>query len=405
MSVHASAGIYHNPHVNANGLDAMARNPPAQNTPSIFYGTLDTLLAVGAQGAFSNRPSAVFGVERDAKTPKSYNYSIGLQRELGWGTVIDVTYAGFQMRNAEIAVGINSVPDGARFLDIHPENRDPRQATPTAKPAEFLRPYSGYQDITIRSHFGTGEYNSLQLQLNRRYINGLQFSVAYTFGKTVTDGTSGNPPGQNTLRPGPAWNEGPSTSTQLHNLVVNYTWDVPGGSKMWDNALTRGLLDGWQLSGDTAVVSGDWSGVGTSTTDNFDFTGGDGGTRARISGDVTCQSGNCDPTPGGGGSYLNAAAFSRLTGRGDIGNAPVTVFRLPKIVLSNMSIFKNFHVGGTRRIQFRWEAYNVFNQVNWSAINTTAQFNPAGQMVNTSFGQATTSRSPRVMQAAIRFSF
>ena len=65
--MHASVGLYHNPHVNANGIDAMARNPPAQNTPSIIYGTMDTLLAVGAQGAFSNRPSDVFGIQRDAQ--------------------------------------------------------------------------------------------------------------------------------------------------------------------------------------------------------------------------------------------------------------------------------------------------------------------------------------------------
>ena len=62
-------------------------------------------------------------------------------------------------------------------------------------------------------------------------------------------------------------------------------------------------------------------------------------------------------------------------------------------------------LGGGKRIQFRWEAYNVFNQVNWSALNTNAQFNPAGQQVNASFGQATASRSARVMQGAIRFSF
>ena len=54
-----------------------------------------------------------------------------------------------------------------------------------------------------------------------------------------------------------------------------------------------------------------------------------------------------------------------------------------------MSIFKNFQLGGGKRIQFRWEAYNVFNQVNWSTLNTNAQFNPAGEQVNASFGQAT----------------
>jgi hypothetical protein len=404
-AIHASVGKYHNPHVNANGMDAMARNPPVQNTPSIFYGTMDTLLAAGAQGAFSNRPSGVFGIQRDAPTPTSYNYSVGVQRELGWGTVLDVTYAGFQMRNAEIAKSINSVPDAARFLDIHPENANPQNPT-AAKPAEFLRPYVGYQDITIREHYGTGYNNSLQVQLNRRYIRGLQFAVAYTLAKTITDGTTNGLPSQNTLRLGKAWNEGPASYTQLHNLVVSYTWDVPNGSLMWNNWFTRGALDGWQFSGDTAVVTGDWSGVSNvSTTDNFDFTGGDVAARPNVNGEVLCQSGNCDPTPGAGGSYFNIGAFSRPTGRGDIGNAPVTFFRLPKIVISNMSIFKNFRVGANKRIQFRWEAYNVFNQVNWSSINTTAQFNPAGQQVNAAFGQATAARDPRIMQGAIRFTF
>ncbi len=403
-AVHSSVGLYHNPHVNANGMDAMARNPPAQNTPSIIYGTMDTLLAAGAQGAFSNRPSDVFGIQRDARTPKSYNYSVGIQRDIGWGTVIDVTYAGFQMRNGEMATSINTVPDQARFVDINPQNANPQNPT-TAKPNEFLRPYLGYQNITIREHFGEATYNSVQVQANRRYINGLQFAVAYTYGKTEGDGTGGDPPAYNTVRPGDAWNVGPVSSTQQHALIANYTWDVPNGSAMWNNWLTRGLLDGWQLSGDTAWVSGDWSGATTSTTDNFDFTGGDGGVRPDITGNTLCTSGNCDPTPGGTGSYFNVSAFSRLTGRGDIGNAPVTFFRLPKIVLSNMSIFKNFQMGGDKRIQFRWEAYNVFNQVNWSTLNTNAQFNPAGEQVNASFGQATASRSARVMQGAIRFSF
>jgi Carboxypeptidase regulatory-like domain/TonB-dependent Receptor Plug Domain len=411
-AVHSSVGLYHNPHVNANGMDAMARNPPAQNTPSINYGTMDTLLAAGAQGAFSNRPSDVFGVERDAKTPKSYNYSVGVQRDIGWGTVIDVTYAGFQMRNAEMATSINAVPDGARFLDVNPQNANPQNPT-AAKPAEFLRPYLGYQNITIREHFGTGTYNSLQVQLNRRYIRGLQFAVAYTFGKTVTDGTNGNPPGFNTLRTQTFWNEGPSTSTQLHNLVINYTWDVPNGSGLWNNLLTRGLLDGWQLSGDTAFVSGDWAGGATpaganislSTTDNFNFTGGDVAARPNVRGNGLCTNGNCDPTPGGSGSYFDVSAYSRPSGRGDIGNAPASYYRMPKIVLSNMSIFKNFQWGGGKRIQFRWEAYNVFNQVNWDMLNTNAQFNSDGLQVNAAFGQATRARAPRVMQGAIRFSF
>jgi hypothetical protein len=68
-------------------------------------------------------------------------------------------------------------------------------------------------------------------------------------------------------------------------------------------------------------------------------------------------------------------------------------------------MFKNFGIGGGKRVQIRWEIYNLFNTVNWSAINTQAQFNPAGEQVNAAFGKATAARDPRLMQGAIRFSF
>jgi hypothetical protein len=68
-------------------------------------------------------------------------------------------------------------------------------------------------------------------------------------------------------------------------------------------------------------------------------------------------------------------------------------------------MFKNFEVGGTRRVQIRWEIYNLFNTVNWNAIDTSAQFNERGEQVDLQFGKATSARDPRIMQGAIRFSF
>src|SRR5262249_40528799 len=162
----------------------------------------------------------------------------------------------------------------------------------------------GYSSINMRPNFGWGRYNSLQVQLNRRYIQGLQFAVAYTLAKTTSNGTSYDP-----NRPMDWWNVGADSTTQWHNLIISYTWDVPGGSRLWNNAIARGALDGWQLSGDFDIVSGDWSGVATSSNPAVDLTGGDAGIRARINGDVTCNSGNCDPNPDGTGSFLNIAAF------------------------------------------------------------------------------------------------
>jgi hypothetical protein len=51
------------------------------------------------------------------------------------------------------------------------------------------------------------------------------------------------------------------------------------------------------------------------------------------------------------------------------------------------------------------EAYNTFNHTQYAGINTSAQFNPAGQQVNAQFGQVTSTRLPRVMQGTLRFVF
>ena len=96
---------------------------------------------------------------------------------------------------------------------------------------------------------------------------------------------------------------------------------------------------------------------------------------------------------------------ARPSGRFDYGNAPQRFFRLPWIKNTDLALFKNFQMGGTKRIQFRWEVYNLFNTVNWSQIDTGLRFDPAGQQVNANFGKATTARDPRLMQLSFRFSF
>ena len=49
------------------------------------------------------------GIDTVNRTPNSYNYSAGLQRSVGWGTVVDVTYSGSRMHNAQMAVNINGL--------------------------------------------------------------------------------------------------------------------------------------------------------------------------------------------------------------------------------------------------------------------------------------------------------
>jgi hypothetical protein len=145
--------------------------------------------------------------------------------------------------------------------------------------------------------------------------------------------------------------------------------------------------------------------VSFSTTDNFDFYGGGAGGRVVLTGVDPLSGSNRDPNPDGSGAYLNAAAFGRPSGRFDLGNAPARFFRLPPIRNTDLSFFKNFQLGLGRRVQFRWEIYNLFNTVNWSNIDTSLQFNPAGEQVDANFGKATGALQPRIMQGSLRFNF
>jgi hypothetical protein len=249
--------------------------------------------------------------------------------------------------------------------------------------------------------------------MNRRYIRGVQFSAAYTWGKTLGIADE-DEAAVSAVRPVHDWNYAPYASNQEHNVVINYTWDLPRGSRLWDNAFTRGLLDNWQISGENAFVSGDWAPVILATTDNFDFTGGDGGAGTDVGGGVRVVRPNIlagvvpasqDARPGATGSWLDWAAFGRPAGRGDYGDAARYVFQQPGITNWNLSIFKNVPLGGRRRLQFRWELYNVLNHTQFSTIDNTARFDATGAQVNANFGDATAARNPRIMQASLRFGF
>jgi hypothetical protein len=161
-------------------------------------------------------------------------------------------------------------------------------------------------------------------------------------------------------------------------------------------------------------VSGDWTAVNFTTVDNFDFTGGDGGTGGDIGGGVRVvrpdivgnpNDGDRNATPDAPGSWLNWSAFARPSGRGDYGDAPRYVFQLPMINTWNLAVFKNVPLGGRRRLQFRWEIFNLLNHTQFDQIDNTARFDAAGSQVNAQFGKATRTRNPRIMQGALRFTF
>ncbi len=71
----------------------------------------------------------------------------------------------------------------------------------------------------------------------------------------------------------------------------------------------------------------------------------------------------------------------------------------------NLSLYKNFKLREKQTVQFRWEQYNALNHASWPGVTTSAQFNPAGQQINSTFGQITGSAPGRIMQGVPWLSF
>jgi Carboxypeptidase regulatory-like domain/TonB-dependent Receptor Plug Domain len=408
--VHASAGMFHNARLGG-GSSGNLRNPPFVLNPIIPNNTMSTTFVPGV--TLTNRPGNIEALETNYKTPSSYNWSIGVRRELGWGTSMDATYAGSAGRNLEMYYDLNAIPDGTRWVDTNPAARDPGSTSPTAiLPNEFLRPYSGYQSIRVRGNSATSEYHALQVQVNRRYIHGVQFGGAYTLQRA--SGFADEDPGNLSIslsRPQDYFYSELAQSNR-HSLVINYSWDI--SNDRFKNAIAHHALDGWQISGENAFVTGDWAPVILTTADNFDFTGGDGGNGGDLGGGfrVVRPDMTCDPMAKTGSpltGWFDTSCFKRPSGRGDYGDAPRNAVRRPGVKNWNLALFKNFQISGRRSFQYRLEAYNVLNNVQFQDVDRTARFDAAGLQTNVNFGTAigiaNPTRPPRVIQMSLRFNF
>ena len=189
-----------------------------------------------------------------------------------------------------------------------------------------------------------------------------------------------------------------------HNLAINYSYDVPGLSQHWDNPVVRAVFDNWQISGVTTALSGATMVLGYSIQGVSDLTGGAGaGIDSRV--EFTC-----DPNLSRGDRSWNRAFAtecvappSAATNR--IGTSGLDDVIGPGYLNWDITFAKNIPIGGNRRIQFRGELYNAFNNVQFATVNTGAVFNAAGQQVNAEFGQYTAARDARRVQFTLRIDF
>lgn len=364
--------------------------PPVAYTPTLYFSSIDTFLQ--AQGTYG--PAGVNAPQVGQQPlPSVMNFSFGIQREMGFGTVVDASYVGSLGRNLLYQRNINPIPLYARF---DPANKDWTTGSPL--PDNFLRPYYGMSSINVRGFGATSNYHSFQLSVNRRMSRGLQYGISYTFSKSLGtnagdfDGTSSYFSMRN-------YNYGYLSYDVVHAMVINYIYEIPDLGKHYNNKFLSVVLGDWQLSGITTFQSGFPFTPSFSTSDGADLTGSSDGARITVLGDAHLPKDQRTFD-----RNFKTEMFAR-TAKGSFGNAGLGLLRGPGMHNWDMSLTKRFRITEQRYFQFRSEFYNTFNHTQFSSLQTGARFDPAGNQIQANFGAYTGARDPRRIQLSLRFMF
>jgi hypothetical protein len=166
------------------GLGPMAA-PPNFQAPVILYTNFADL--ANTQPYFT--PQSIYGGPEEQKIQTTYNWSLGVQRDIGRGMIMDVSYVGNTLKHGfGLAYDYNAIPPYTAWNPQDGAIQRFRDPTSTGfYGADLMRSmvgYAGLGRIPIWTYVGKSNYNALQVQLNRRSGN-LQWNMNYTFSRTI----------------------------------------------------------------------------------------------------------------------------------------------------------------------------------------------------------------------------
>jgi hypothetical protein len=284
--------------------------------------------------------------------------------------------------------------------------------------ANPFRPYRGFGDITRLDNGASSSYNAMQAQL-RRSVGSLQVNVSYTLSHSIDDASDGGLFGDGGILNAynfPAFRASSNfDQRQLFNVSAVYDLPFFKGSGLKDK-----LLGGWELSGiglwQTGTpfsayngILGDNAGLGNGVTANA----GAGQSYADVISDPHQNVPRYDPASGFGPFIANPNAFANPIGL-TLGDAGRNSLRNPGRWNIDMALFKHFPIKESIAIEFRAEAFNIFNHTQYGPLggDQGGAAGSAGFSSGTStfvpgsnFLQVGTAYSPRILQLGAKFLF
>ena len=296
-------------------------------------------------------------------------YNLNLQQQIGKTMSVQIGYIGNSTLHQAPGIDINRPVPGATVGVPGP------------------RPNPKYAQITQYTPVEGGSfYDALQFTFKRQMSRSLSFDVNYTFSHALDEGGQAlddEIQDDHNL----AGEYGNSNVDVRHYLEFDYIYNVPAIPR-----IPEMIGGGWQINGITGVRSGlpysVYYGIDTSGT-------AEGASRAdRVPGVPLQPSKTNIPN----GPQINIDAFAAPKPF-TYGNSQRNLLHGPDAINFDMSLFRNFRIREHGTINFRAEAFNIFNHPNFA--NPSATLSVPGL-----FGISQGLSAPmRTMQVAVRYDF
>lgn len=345
------------------------------------------------------RPATVLTVQSGMLPPYSQQWNFSIEHVFAGQYTLDLRYVG------------NKGTHLPRFIEANPAIYGPGA---TADNADQRRPYAGcsatlgtcaFTSVGLIADNNASTYHAFQAAFSRQFSRGVSFLASYWWSKSLDYSSSlnlsGSAPtlvaGENDLAQNPfnlRAEHGPSLFDAAHRFVFSGTYALP----RWTRSRTAGLLvNGWQINTIASLSSGTPFTVYDSNNASMQ------GQSPEITGFYSSRP-NVLSDPNNGphtaNQWVSAAAFQSLTqanNPGQFGNEGRNAIRGPGLATVDASLFKNFTLTESSRLQFRAEAFNTLNRANFAL--------PQNDLNSPGFGQILQAAPPRLIQLALKFLF
>ncbi len=270
-----------------------------------------------------------------------------------------------------------------------------------------LRPFVGYGPAVGFADIYTSNYNSLQVQVNKRFSGSSLIGVAYTWSHGLTTDPADRSTGASALPQAPTAfinNYGPTVADRRHVLTANFVWELPWMRSQ--QGVAGHVLGGWQVSGVQTFQTGlpltafignaTCFGTGANCIDAIGsacFGATPVGCRVNQVGDPNSNALHAY------NNWFNAGAFAAPSAtQTDLPSERPGAIRAPGFWNTDLALFKNIKFTEAFTGQFRLETFNTFNHTNPICCSSTS-------LAVSSYNTVSSTRDPRIVQLAMKLNF